>query len=424
MSRRISILVAATTSAVVLAFLIPLGLLVRSLAADRATADGDAEARNVAILVSSLHGDPALRDAVETLDDRSPERTTVLLADGTRLGSGTVAADDPDVVRARSGSAFTRDTASGRRTVVPVLNADGTDVVVTDVTNAQLRHGVTRAWLVLGALGVALMATALLIAGRIGRRISTPVTDVAEVADLLREGDLSARAPVEGPAETRALAIALNRLGERIHELLVAERATVGDLSHRLRTPVTALRIDVEGVDDPQLAEQMRHHVSNLQRTIDAIVKDARRPVQHEIQASCDAAAVVAGRVAFWSVLAEDQGRALDVELDPGPLPVVLDADDLADAVDILIDNVFAHTPDGSGFAVSLTREGAEVRITVTDNGGTAPTVGEPEGRSGLGLQIARRTAAAAAGVLDLASGPQGTTVTLRLPLAAESQQR
>ena len=60
MRRQIGLLIAATTSAVVLAFVIPLCLLVRTLAEDRALANADQEARNVAILVSGLHADPAL----------------------------------------------------------------------------------------------------------------------------------------------------------------------------------------------------------------------------------------------------------------------------------------------------------------------------------------------------------------------------
>ena len=60
-----------------------------------------------------------------------------------------------------------------------------------------------------------------------------------------------------------------------------------------VRTPVTALRIDVEGVHDPALAERLRHHVGNLQRSIDAIVNEARRPVRHDMASTCDAVAVV-----------------------------------------------------------------------------------------------------------------------------------
>lgn len=418
MRQRILLLVAATTSAIVVAFVVPLALLVQNLAADHARAAGDTEARSIAILVSSLHEDPTLVDAVAEIDDRSSARTSVVLAEGDVFGSGDVGLDDADVERARTGVAFTSESASGIRTVVPVLTSNGTDVVVTEVTDEQLRAGVARSWLVLGGLGLVLFIGAIAIADRIGKRISTPVTAVAEIADRLREGDLTARAVVEGPGETQALAESLNKLGERISELLIAERSAVGDLSHRLRTPVTALRIDVDGVGDPELAERMRHHVANLQRSIDAVVKDARRPLRHEMGISCDAVPVVSERVHFWQALAEDQGRDLTVRISEEPLPVPLDPDDLADVVDVLIDNVFAHTAEGTGFRVWLEPDGSSVVLTVADRGGQ---VSEPatEGRSGLGLQIVRRTAAAADGTVAFETRPDvGTEVTVRLPRA------
>jgi signal transduction histidine kinase len=422
MRRRIGLLVAATTSAVVLAFVIPLCLLVRNMAEDRAMADADQEARNIAILVSSLHDDTTLPDVVGAVDQRSPATTTVVLADGTTLGSGSVRVDDPDVLRAQTGAAFTRSTERGARTVVPVITTDGTDVVVTEVTNAQLHRGVAGAWAAIIGLGLLLLVLASVVAVQLGRRISTPVTRVAEVADRLREGELGARAPLEGPPETQALAEALNRLAERISELLVAERAAVGDLSHRLRTPVTALRIDVEGVDDDGLAERLRQHVGTLQRSIDAIVKEARRPVRHDMASTCDAAAVVRERIAYWAPLAEDQGRDLAVDLIDGPAPVPLDAVDLRDVVDVLIDNVFAHTPEGVPFEVTLQHEDDRaVRLVVSDRGpgpvATAPGASRP-GHTGLGLEIVRRTVEPAGGVLEIGAAPKGGTVVgVRLPL-------
>ena len=421
MRRRIGLLVAATTSAVVLAFVIPLCLLVRNMAEDRAMADADQEARNVAILVSSLHDDPTLADVVGAVDQRSSATTTVVLAPGTTLGSGSVEATNADVVRGRKGEAFTRSTDFGARTVVPVVTSDGTDVVVTDVTDAQLRRGVASAWAAIIGLGLLLLALAFVVAVQLGRRISTPVTRVAEVADRLREGDLDARAPLEGPPETVALAEALNRLAERITELLVAERAAVGDLSHRLRTPVTALRIDVEGVDNAPLAERLREHIGTLQRSIDAIVNDARRPVRHDMASQCDAVAVVRERVTHWAPLAEDQQRRLEIDIRTDTAPVPLDEVDLRDVVDVLIDNVFAHTPEGTEFSVQVTPDGNEsVRLVVADRG-PGPGHARPPGpgRSGLGLEIVRRTVEPVGGAVEIGAAPKGGTVGgVRLPLS------
>ncbi|HEX2894227.1 MAG TPA: HAMP domain-containing sensor histidine kinase [Marmoricola sp.] len=419
MRRQIGLLVAATTSAVVLAFVIPLCLLVRNMAEDRAMAGAAEEARNIAILVSSLHADPTLPGVVAAVDQRSPATTTVVLATGTTLGSGSVPADDADVESGRAGSAFTRTTGDGARTVVPVVTPDGTDVVVTDVNNAQLHQGVLAAWVVIIGLGLLLLAAASVVAVQLGRRISTPLIRVAGVADRLREGDLGARAPLEGPHETRALAEALNRLAERITELLVAERAAVGDLSHRLRTPVTALRIDVEGVRDPALAERLRQHVGNLQRSIDAIVNEARRPVRHDMASTCDAVAVVRDRVHYWAPLAEDQGRNLSVDLPPEAAVVPLDEVDLRDVVDVLIDNVFAHTPEGTEFAVTVRREQDDVLLVVADRGpGPTPRGRREPGHTGLGLEIVRRSVEPAGGRVEIGAAPKGGTVVgVRLPL-------
>ena len=229
----------------------------------------------------------------------------------------------------------------------------------------------------------------------------------------------------EGPPETKALAEALNRLAERITELLVAERATVGDLSHRLRTPVTALRIDVEGVEDAALAERLRVHVGNLQRSIDAIVKEARRPVRHDMSSRCDAVAVVRERVGFWAPLAEDQARRVTLDVPAGPVWVRSADEDLAAALDALLENVVAHTPEGTAFTVRLAPAEEGVHLDVLDDGPGIPATALQRGRSdrgstGLGLDIARAAAEASGGSLELLHDPAAHGV--RLFLRTETQ--
>ena len=86
MRRRVAWLVAATTSAVVLAFVIPLCLLVRTMAEDRGMAAANQEARNVAILVSGLHDDPRLGQLISAVERRGPAQTSVLTSYGRVLG--------------------------------------------------------------------------------------------------------------------------------------------------------------------------------------------------------------------------------------------------------------------------------------------------------------------------------------------------
>jgi len=278
---------------------------------------------------------------------------------------------------------------------------------------------VAAAWSGIIGLGLVLLALGWLIARQLGRRISEPLRGVAQTAHQLRGGDLSARAEVRGTPETVELARALNGLAERTGELLAAERVVVADLSHRLRTPVTALRLDAESVDDQALSQRLQEHITVLQLTVDQIVKEARRPIQSTLTARCDAATTISDRVAFWSVLAEDDGRPLDVQVATGPLPVPISATDLADLLDVLIDNVFAHTADGTGFVVALEAGEGTCRLTVSDQGtgwSDAPRVGP--GHTGLGLDIARRTTEGCGGRLVTGTtSAGGATIEATLPL-------
>jgi signal transduction histidine kinase len=160
---------------------------------------------------------------------------------------------------------------------------------------------------------------------------------------------------------------------------------------------------------------------------VDEVITEARRPVREGLGAGTDATATVAERVRFWSVLAEEERRAVSVHLPDAELPVRVATPDLAAAVDALLGNVFAHTPEGTGFRVVVRRSstgGAE--IVVADEGpglpdGTAALARGNSGRgsTGLGLDIARRTAEASGGSFRVGTSPAGTAVTLELGPAA-----
>ena len=179
MRRRISLLVAATTSAVILAFLIPMGLLVRTLAEDRAVAGASQEAQQVATLAAGVSDVGQLTDLVNLVDEKSPRATSVLLPDGTLIGTpppGSPQAAAEVVSRARAGYALTLLGHETAQIVVPVVTSRGTLVVRTAISGRDLRQGVTTAWLTFAGLGVVLMVVAVVAADRLGRRVSAPVS--------------------------------------------------------------------------------------------------------------------------------------------------------------------------------------------------------------------------------------------------------
>lgn len=424
MTRRIAWLVAATTSAVVVAFVLPLCFLVANLASDRATTRARDQAQSVARFTATLSDHEVLERTVNELSSQGPA-VSVVEPDGSLLGGAplleahTLAA----VERARRDQeAFTVRRAGGLDALVPVATAEGLEVVVASVSDDELRAGVPRAWLTIGLLGLGLVGVSVAAAWNLGRRVTVPVTEVAEVAHRLREGDATARAVPGGPPETAELGRALNALADRIHGLVEAERESVADLGHRLRTPVTALRLDTDLVDDPEVAERLREHVDHLQRSIDDVVREARRTVATELPARTAPGAVVAERVDFWRPLAEDQGRGLDLHVDSTTPPVALSAEALGELLDTMLDNVFAHTPEGADIQVSVTPDGDDAVLLVEDAGpgmalpwrGRGHSAG---GSTGLGLAIVHRLAESAGGGVELGrSDLGGLAVRVALP--------
>ena len=418
MRRQVSLLMAVISTAIVASFVIPLMLLVRTLAEDRGMAVASEQANTVAVLVSSLNQDPRLEDLLGPSLTTSPAATSVVLADGRVLGTPWPnATADADYQRAERGEAFSVRDEGGGRVYVPVLVDSGVAVVRATMTSEQLADGVPLAWVSIIALGLVLSGVAVFVAAQAGRGVSRPLLAVADTAHRLREGDLAARAPLAGTPETIEVGSALNGLADRIEQLLAAERDNVRGLAHRLRTPVTALRLQAEQVDDPETRADLAELVGQLQEAIDAVVREARRPLREDLPGGCDAVGVVTARTEWWRPLAEDQDRVFDVGLPTSGQRVGLSALELGDVVDICIDNVFAHTPEGTGLAVKLAVEGDAVTLVVRDNGAGFPAQrSEPRpGTSGLGLQIARRLVEHAHG--SLTTSAPGTPGEVRITL-------
>ena len=423
MRRRLTLLVASTTMLVLIAFLVPLAVLVKQITEDRALSRATVVVQAIVPLIGTSD-ETALRLAVTG----QPVPVSVFLPDGRVLGAAAERSPAVRLAEAR-GRFLTVDDDGDREIVVPVVSGGQTTVVRTVVTSAELTRGVTQAWLVLAALGIALVLLGLLVASRLARDIVAPIGALAAVSQLLGRAHLDARANSRiGPPEVREVAGALNQLAERIQGLLREEREQVADLSHRLRTPLTALRLEAESLRDPQDAARIAAAADSIERSVTAVIEQARRRGVQSPAPGCDATAVVADRVAFWTVLAEDTDRAFHRELPETPIRVAVPADDLAAALDALLGNVFAHTPDGTALSVTLMdgpAGGATLRVADSGPGFGASHTGvlrrgeSGGGSTGLGMDIARRAAEVGGGSLHIGAGPDGGA-EVRLELAPE----
>ena len=403
MRRRLVALAATTTIMVALAFLIPLAVLVRTLARDRALSAAELEAQSLAPVLALTRDTTALEAAVRATTPGAAGRLTIILPDGTKVGgpsdgeapgSGGNDSEDPreqeNLALAREGRAFSAPAQDGIEVLVPVaLEIGATAVVRVLVPNSTLERGVAAAWAVEAALGLTLVASAVFVADRLARTIVRPVDALADAAGRLGEGDLSVRIHPEGPPEVKQVALAFNRLGDRVGELLEAERELVADLSHRLRTPLTVLRLDAEGLDNPEEARRLAEDVDELERAVTGVIRQARRPVQEDIVATeTDAAKVTEARLAFWAPLAEDQERpfeffgpdAASADRPAASTTVAVSTDELEAAVDALLGNVFAHTPEGTAFRVEVRAlSDGWIALAVEDAGpGPLPRIRRP----------------------------------------------
>ena len=412
-------------------FVVPLAVLIGRRAEELAITQGRSDALALSPILS-LAGDPRVTGAIVTVGQRAlPREVSVVFPDGSVLGLGAVLDRDPiadpaSLQRARSGEAFVHRMSSGTVVYQPVLRSNASIAVIRVlVPDSLLERGVHRAWAMLGLLGLGLIGLAVFLNDRLGRSVVRSVDRLADVANRLGSGDVDARAEPAGPPEVRAVGTALNRLADRIDELLGTERAALADLQHQLRTPVTALRAELATVDDRQGLIRIELGLEELTSTLDRIIRAAATPTRHGIGISTDLAAVVRMRTSFWRVLAEDEHRPFIVEVPGEPVPVAMVATDVTTIVDVLVDNVFSHTEEGIGLSVRVLGSGQHVALVVDDEGPGFPSGFDqrrgdsPAGSTGLGLDIARRLTESSGGrFTTVIRSNGGARVRIELPRA------
>ncbi len=150
MRRSLAVLAAATTSMVVIAFLVPLALLVQAIVADHALSAAETEARSLAPVVASVHDETELDRIVAPAADNSTGALTVYLPDGAALGH--VAPVDSTVELARAGRSFSAPVPGGVAVLVPVVvPGSGNAVIRVTVPESRLRQGVAETWAALQA---------------------------------------------------------------------------------------------------------------------------------------------------------------------------------------------------------------------------------------------------------------------------------
>ncbi|MEU9231435.1 sensor histidine kinase [Streptomyces subrutilus] len=418
----------AVTAMVVVAFAVPLGLVVREMASDRAFSNAERQAATIGPTLSITTDPVQLRRAVESTQMGAARRMAVhvpAIGDSppVDIGEGRAGAHAVAETR-RIGRATTASVPGGGSALLQPTALGSGDIAVVEVfvPESEVSNGVTTAWLILAGVGAALIVGSVGVADRLGARLVRPAERLADAAHQLGEGRLGARVPEDGPKELRSAAAAFNAMADQVVELLANERELAADLSHRLRTPLTVLRLNAASLGEGPAADQTREAVEQLEREVDTIIRTAREqrpPAAAGAGAGCDASEVIRDRMAFWSALAEDEGREVRLAGVDRTVRIPVARPELAAALDAMLGNVFRHTPEGTPFAVDVHDASDAVIVLVSDAG---PGIADPDaalrrgndggrdGSTGLGLDIVRRVAESTGGDVRLGRSVLGGT--------------
>jgi signal transduction histidine kinase len=428
---RILLTTLIVTAFAVVGFGVPAGYALSRLQRDEVVLQLEREASHILATVpdEALAGGPGARLRVPTVVHEPDGRLTVGLYDdtGQRLTGIGPPTSRLAVLAVRTGRQRV-GTESSQLAVALSLPSDvpSAGAIRVAVATGDVAEDQREAWGLVAALAATVFVVSGLAAYLLSRRLVRPLEKLARNAQLLGEGDFTVRSRPTRVREIDAAGSALDVTAGRLGTLLQRERAFSSNASHQIRTPLAALRLELEtaqlaaGPDSDVLADAVRQ-LDRLETTLDeliALTRDVEPP-----QTPIDLPAVLAGVRERWAAPAAAAGRRLVVAVPPALPPLVGSTASLAHVLDVLVDNALQH---GRGdVTVSARASGGVVGIDVRDEG--AGVAGDPavvfQRRSssarghGIGLALARSLVEADGGRLELTTPGPAPVFSVLLPV-------
>jgi signal transduction histidine kinase len=453
MRGRLLLALVGLTAAILIGAVIPLGVKASAHDYSAYLEDAQSRARSAAataeeLLADHLDGTGLGQDLATAR--RNGDSLVLLSASGQVIRSAGPQVEVPRTLirRADHSAALVTDVAHDQvLVVVPVRSGDATvGIVALRRPTERLEFVLRTFWLTLVMIAVAALAAAVLIGHGLARWASRPLAVLDTAARRLGDGDLSARtAAAACPAEFRRLADTFNTMAGRMESLVHGHRAVIEDVSHQLRTPLAALRLQLdlladESRDAPGFAGAL-DEVARLSRLVDGLLAVARAENATPPAAIVRADEVITERIAAWAPVAAEQ--AIDLTAAPSPPALALIAEGYLEQI---LDNLIANAADAAGAGSHVTVSAAvtpeRVRVVVADDGpgmsqadmdrafrrfatskpGLSASRAGTAGGSGLGLAIVDRLATSGGGSAELSRSPGGgLTVTVDLPRATST---
>ncbi len=454
MTRRL-VLAYVTLTALALALLAtPLGITFAHREHDRLLFDAVRGADTIATMVD----DP--------LESHTALPTDALIAAAHRLGVVVVVVDDRATILLdsahpdRIGTSLAtggdiRTALKGKRTTgraelepgdakvsyatVPSTGAGVVDGAIRiTYPTTTLDDRVRDVWQQIVLLCLAVLVAVVIVGALIARGVTRPLRRLERATDQLGRGELTIRLDEsQGPAELRRVASTFNRMAAQLSDLIASQTQFVGNASHQLRSPLTALRLRLENLEAEAEADESDRvaiqaasdEVVRMSRLVDGLLLLAN-DVAHRDQAEpVDVAAIARDRVGGWVDVARDQGVEMILDAPPTAFAQTLPSAP-EQILDNLIDNALNAAPRDTTITVAVTRHNSTVEISVLDQGPGLDASARSRafdrfwrapnayaGGTGLGLAIVRQLVEASGGAVRLDARPGGglaAEVTLR----------
>ena len=439
MTRRLLLGYLAVTVVVLLALELPLAFFYSQREEDRFTAAAEG------VVLASYYEDvldggaPIDPSQAERFAERTGARVVVTDSNGISVLDTAAAVDRDFSTRPEVAQALRGERASGIRhsktlntdllyVAVPIASGGSVHGMLRLTLDAhEVAERVHRFWLSLAAVAAVVLGAVGVIGWAVARSVTRPLRELQASARRFADGDLSVEPiPADSPEEIVALADAMGVMATRLDELLSAQRAFVGDASHQLRSPLTALRLRLENLaaelgESGQGAE-VEAAIDETRRLSDLVsdLLKLARADQPPPAERTDVGVIATDRIDTWSAMADGADVALRLDRPDGAVWASVVPGSVEQILDNLLDNALAVSPAGGEVTVTLERAEGRVRLTVADRGPGLDDEhkvralerfwrgGQATPGTGLGLPIAVGLAEASGGGLSLADRPGG----------------
>ncbi len=284
---------------------------------------------------------------------------------------------------------------------------------------------------------------ALVLARWLARGMTQPLRDMAEASRRMETGDYSTRVLTSTRDEVGQLATAFNRMSRELENLEASRRDLVANVSHELKTPITAIRAHLEnlldGVEQPnsQTLEIMLAQSERLGRLVEQLLDLSRLesgevPLRREPVSLAPLVALVMSEI---EVACADREVEVVSDLSDDLPTIEADSERVHQVIFNLVDNAVRFTPEGGEVRIEAHRHNGSVEVSVADTGVGIPADALPrlferfyrvdparareDGGTGIGLAIARSVVEAHGGSIRAESAPgHGSVFTFDLPVS------